>query len=169
MSHRQSKYLRNVTAMIVDSNPFSRRILRTILHAFGCKSWMECADAAEALKILRHSTPDILFTELHMAPLNGNELIQFIRKDENPSIHFMPVIVVSAYSEIYRVVEARDCGANEFLIKPYSAASLLGRIREVIERPRPFVRLPSYFGPDRRRRSSPTPRGVRRRSTDLKD
>lgn len=164
MAH-ESVYLSRINAMIVDPNPFARRLLTTTLHAFGCKRWTECSDGAEALKVLRHTVPDIIFTELQMAPLDGEELVQFLRRDEKQAIQFMPVVVVTAYSEAYRVIGARDAGANEFLVKPYSAASLLARIREVVEKPRQFVRIDGYFGPDRRRRSGVT-RAVLRRETD---
>jgi hypothetical protein len=48
---------------------------------------------------------------------------------------------------------ARDAGVTEFLRKPVTVESVIARVAEVIERPRPFVRCGAYFGPDRRRKS----------------
>ncbi len=52
------------------------------------------------------------------------------------------------------MIEARDAGVNEFLAKPICAAGLYGKIRSVMERPRPFVHSDDFFGPDRRRKRS---------------
>ena len=53
------------------------------------------------------------------------------------------------------MIEARDSGVTEIIAKPVSLRSLYSRIVAVIERPRPFIRTPDYFGPDRRRRQIP--------------
>ena len=47
--------------------------------------------------------------------------------------------------------DARNAGANDFLVKPVSAKSVYLRIRSTMEHPPPFVRSQTYFGPDRRR------------------
>ncbi len=52
-----------------------------------------------------------------------------------------------------KVIEARNAGVTEYVAKPITAKGLFLRIREVIERPRPFVDVGGYFGPDRRRRA----------------
>ncbi len=62
--------------------------------------------------------------------------------------------MTTAYSEIQRVVEARDAGITEFVAKPLSAKTLMARITAIIEHPRPFIRSTRYFGPNRRRRTS---------------
>jgi DNA-binding response OmpR family regulator len=64
------------------------------------------------------------------------------------------------------VVDARDAGVTEFVAKPLTAKAVLERIQAVIYRPRPFVRTPNYFGPDRRRREDPGFNGPWLRSTD---
>ena len=50
-----------------------------------------------------------------------------------------------------RVIEARDAGVNEFVVKLISVKSLYSRIDALIHRPRDFVKTGKYFGPDRRR------------------
>lgn len=81
-----------------------------------------------------------------------------------PSTHpFVPVIMVTGHSEKSRVYEALNAGVNEFLVKPVSAKGLYSRLISVIERPRPFVRSKTFFGPDRRRRADPTYRDAERR------
>ena len=61
---------------------------------------------------------------------------------------------------------AAATGIDEFLVKPVSIADLLGRIRKVVETPRPFIRVDTYCGPDRRRPRLPYD-GPDRRSESL--
>ena len=73
---------------------------------------------------------------------------------------------MTGHSEKSRVTEARDAGVTEFVAKPVKAQTLLTRIEAVILRPRPFVRSPSYFGPDRRRTGTKDYAGPFRRADD---
>jgi DNA-binding response OmpR family regulator len=57
---------------------------------------------------------------------------------------------------LWRVHNARDAGANEFVVKPFSAKTLYAKIRAIVDNPRPFIDVPrAFFGPDRRRRTIP--------------
>lgn len=79
---------------------------------------------------------------------------------------YLPVIMITGHSERSRVIEARDAGVNEFVVKPLTARALLSRLDSVIMRPRPFIRCRTYFGPDRRRIHNPQFSGPYRRHTD---
>jgi DNA-binding response OmpR family regulator len=59
----------------------------------------------------------------------------------------VPIIMLSAHSDHWRVVESARIGANEFVRKPVSIKTLEDRITAVINRPRPTVRLEGYYGP----------------------
>ena len=69
--------------------------------------------------------------------------------------------------DLPRLNAARDRGVNEFLAKPVTARDILKRLESVILRPRPYVAATDFFGPDRRRRRSPTGyTGPMRRAVD---
>ena len=87
-----------------------------------------------------------------MEPLNGIDLVKNIRSRQETTLAFLPIIMLTGHSEAERVTQARDVGVNEYVIKPFSAQGLFTRIQAVIERPRPFVKVEGYFGPDRRRK-----------------
>ena len=74
--------------------------------------------------------------------------------------------VITGHSERWRVMEARDAGVTEFIAKPLTAKAVIDRVNAVIFRPRPFIRTPTFFGPDRRRRADPTYQGPWRRAAD---
>ena len=94
----------------------------------------------------------------------------FLRKvrhsDECPNLT-VPIIIVSAFTEMSHVLAARDLGMTEFLAKPISAETVYTRLCSVIENRRPFVKASSFFGPDRRRRRGNYRGGDRRVSAPL--
>lgn len=142
----------HISFTIVDDSDHMRRLIRAILQVFGVHNVREASDGSEALKQMEHGPPpDILLTNWHMAPLNGVELTRHIRLDKDSPNPYMPIIMITGYAERGRVLQARDAGVTEYLIKPVSAKSLYARIQAVVMRPRPFVRTKSFFGPDRRR------------------
>ncbi|MEE8394133.1 MAG: response regulator [Rhodospirillales bacterium] len=146
-------YLAKIKFLIVEDNAFMRTIVRRVLAAFEVGEIMEAAEGKEALKILESFDPDIAIIDWEMEPMDGIEFTKTVRTSDDSSHQFLPIIMLSAHSEINRITEARDAGVNEFVVKPISAKVLFDRIQSVIERPRQFVRLKEYFGPDRRRRT----------------
>jgi DNA-binding response OmpR family regulator len=85
-----------------------------------------------------------------MPILNGIEVARAIRQTNTSVNPFVPIILVTGYAERARVLEARDAGITEMLVKPISAKALCSRIERVVLNPRPFIRTADYFGPDRR-------------------
>ena len=152
--------------LVCDDNPHMRRILRTLLHSFGAREVYEAEDGATALEMYTHYVPDIVITDWSMPIFDGLELAQMIRQPESKGNPFAPIIMLTGHSEKRRVTYARDAGVTEFLAKPITAQNLISRITEVVERPRPFVRSESYFGPDRRRRATENYAGPFRRTAD---
>ena len=71
--------------------------------------------------------------------------------------------MLTGYTSIDQVREARDIGVNEFIAKPVSVKTMMQRLQAVIESPRPYVRTKGYFGPCRRRRGAEEYRGPERR------
>ncbi len=163
----ESRYvLDNINVFIVDDNRHMRSLVQSILHALGVKEIGEAGDAAEAFTELQHFMADVLIVDWHMEPLDGLDFVRLIRTAKDSPNPYIPIIMLSGYTEYRRVTEARDAGVNEFLAKPISARSLYMRFASIIENPRPFVRAKGYFGPDRRRQNSGPPRGVREKRKD---
>ena len=145
-------YLRNVRVLIVDDQDFIRSLLRHILGVLGCTTISDAANGEAAWEIIRDNPPDLLIVDWEMEPMDGMELVRKIRNDDASPDRFMPIIMITAHSERPRIIEARDIGINEFVMKPVSARTLFSRLNAVIEHPRRFVRAGEYFGPDRRRK-----------------
>jgi DNA-binding response OmpR family regulator len=101
-----------------------------------------------------------------MEPMNGIELAHEIRTNALSSNRMVPIVLITGYSALSRVAQARDAGVTEFLVKPFSANDLAKRIAYVINKPRDFIDSHDYFGPDRRRRQHPDYKGPFRREDD---
>lgn len=164
MSNPRPEYdIERMSFMIVDDNKHMRVLVKHILNSFGVRNICEASDGADAFKELKTFSPDIVICDWEMDPLDGIDFVRLVRKGEDSPNHFMPIIMLTGYTETSRVLEARDAGIHEFLAKPISAKALYSRIRSIIDNPRQFIRAPMYFGPCRRRSTSSTYRGPNRR------
>jgi two-component system chemotaxis response regulator CheY len=159
-----SDYLKPISFLIVDDKAYMRRVIKHVLETLGAKTIDEAQDGSEALAAIRNWPPDIILTEWRLYPASGLELLKAIRK-ERGTVKFTPLIMVTSETRREKVIQARNVGVTEFVAKPFNAKSLLLRIKEVIERPRPFVDVGGYFGPDRRRRSEIMAEGADRRGS----
>lgn len=166
MPDPSSRYvLENVNVMVIDDNKHMSSLVMEILGALGIRNVCEVGDAAKAFKELQHFHADVIIVDWHMQPLDGIDFVKLVRTAKDSPNPYIPIIMLSGFTEYRRVVEARDAGVNEFLAKPISAKALYQRFASIIDNPRPFVRTKSYFGPDRRRQDLGPPRGVAERRT----
>ncbi len=141
--------------LIVEDNQYFRLLIRTVLGALGVEEIAEARDGGQALDMLARFPADLVIVDWKMQPMDGVSLVRHIRSGESGVDRRLPVLMVSGYSELSLLAAARDAGVNEFLPKPISARSLVGRIMSILRTPRPFVDSNTYFGPDRRRRQHP--------------
>ncbi|SDE40741.1 CheY chemotaxis protein or a CheY-like REC (receiver) domain [Rhodospira trueperi] len=147
--------LQALRVLIIDDNKFSRSLLVTQLANYGIRDVTECGDGVEGLKRLQQDPLHMILLDYEMTPLNGAEFARMVRRDtsiRNPEI---PIIMISGYSDLGHVKEARNAGINEFLGKPVSADVLYKRIEHTLLNPRPFVRKGNYIGPMQREERSP--------------
>jgi two-component system, chemotaxis family, chemotaxis protein CheY len=144
----------NLTISIIDNSPRIRKTVRRVLRSFGVPDGPDFSNGTSALAQFRHTLPDIVILDVDVTPTDGIEITMFIRQSLHSSNPYLPIIMMVGNSDPRRVVAARDVGATEIIAKPLSAPSLYGRITQVLDHPRRYIRTTSYFGPDRRRRNT---------------
>ncbi len=149
--------------LVVDDNVHMRKLVTTILQAFGVIQIYEAENGERAWTILREVNPDVLLLDWVMEGMSGIELMRMIRTDPQSPNPFLPVIMLTGHTSIEHVNKARDAGINEFIAKPVSVKTMMQRLVAVIDHPRPYVRTPVYFGPCRRRRGDAAYSGPERR------
>ena len=152
--------LERLNFLIADDNKHMRAMVKSLLLALGVRNVVEASDGADAFKELRHFPADIIICDWSMKPVDGLAFTRMVRSGKDSPNPFVPIIMLTGFTEMTRVVEARDTGIHEFLAKPISAKALYSRFASIIENPRPFIRTKTYFGPDRRRQNLGPPRGI---------
>ena len=153
-----------VTVLVVDDSRYMRKIVRILLQGLGVRNVIEAEDGVDAFREFRTRSVDIILVDWEMPILDGIEFIRMVRSSSDSPNPFVSMIMLSGHSEFKRIVEARDAGVNEYVVKPLSAQTLYTRLVSIIEKPRPFVRTKQFFGPDRRRKISDKFGGNERRS-----
>ena len=150
--------------LVVDDNAHMRKLVTTILQAFGVVQIQEADTGQRAWTVLREFNPDVLVLDWVMENMSGLELVQMLRTNPQTPNPFVPVIMLTGHTSLDHVMQARDAGVNEFIAKPVSVKTMMSRLVSVIEHPRPYVRTGAYFGPCRRRRGAEEYRGPERRA-----
>jgi CheY-like chemotaxis protein len=161
--------LEALKVLIVEDNQHMRMLLRSLLGSVGMHDIHEAADGSAALEALAARRCDLILCDLAMKPMDGLEFTRDVRRSKKSANPFVPIIMISGYTEKHRVEAARDAGVTEFLAKPITAQSLYSRIAEIMERPRAFIRSDAYCGPDRRRKADNNYAGPWRRQDDMHD
>ncbi|MDQ1153861.1 response regulator [Brevundimonas sp. SORGH_AS_0993] len=139
--------------MIVDDSPFSLTLTANALAGFGIRPTYAVGTGTQAQKLLKDKTIDLLVVDTDMPDIDGYELVRWLRRSAPNPNAFVPVIMTASHIRRGRVTEARDCGANFVVTKPFSPSLLLERILWVARDNRPFLEVGDYFGPDRRIRN----------------
>src|SRR6202040_558949 len=132
--------------LVVEDNPHMRRILRALLLGFGSREIHEAENGMAGLEAFNKVTPDIVIVDWAMPNFDGLEFARMVRQPDANASPFTPIIMLTGHSERKRVMEARDAGVTEFMVKPVSANALYQRILNVVANPRPFIRTGTYFG-----------------------
>lgn len=160
-----------VNILVVEDNDASRRLVLELLRGAGFNSLTVARDAEEALLHMQAVPPDLILLDWGLPGMTGIELTELIRAaaltpDErivNPQV---PIVMLTARQRARDVTHARNAGINEFVIKPFSTASLLKAISWALVKKRRFVATEAFVGPDRRRRKAETYPGLLRRTED---
>jgi len=162
MSYR----LHDVKILVVEDMAPMLELTKSILNIFGFNKIVTASGGEQAFKLFQQEKPDLVITDWLMEPVSGLDLIRMIRKDPASPNPFVPIILMTGFSDRARVELARDDGVTEFLVKPFSSKDIYSRIVQIIEKPRQFVQSTDFFGPDRRRRKIEEYPGPHRRIED---
>lgn len=143
--------LSELTLLIVDDNKHMQLLLKEVLRSLNIRKVQTADDGADALKLLRTFSPDIVITDWNMTPLDGRDLVEMIRTSSDSFNPYVPIIMLTGFTEYNKVIESRNIGVHEYLAKPISAISLYRRLVSIVQTPRQFIKTKKYMGPDRRR------------------
>lgn len=137
--------------LVVDDDPYMRKVVRTMLNALGVKTVYEASDGITGLEAVRQLNPSLVIVDWEMPMIDGAQFVRMVRSPTEFPMPDVPIIMLSGHGDRWRVVEAARIGAHEYLLKPVSTKALHDRIVAILGRPRPTVKLDGYYGPAPRR------------------
>ncbi|MCI5049120.1 MAG: response regulator [Rickettsiales bacterium] len=142
---------KNIKVLVTDYDKHIRNLVKGVLEDFGFQQIHMATNGKEAVEIIQNEAIDLLITEWPMTLVDGKELVNFIRVSGRAPRQDLPIIMLTGKAEKEDVLEARDFGVTEFVVKPFTAKTLSHRIIQVVDNPRPFIITEEFVGPERRR------------------
>lgn len=116
--------------LIVDDYKTMLRIISNLLKQLGFHHVDEASDGAQALAKMRAKNYGLVISDWNMEPMTGYELLREVRADG--VLKSTPFIMVTAESKTDNVVAAKKAGVNNYIVKPFNAATLKTKIQAVL-------------------------------------
>ncbi|MEQ8657921.1 MAG: response regulator [Hyphomicrobiales bacterium] len=135
-----------VQFLVADDSRFMRRLVVSVLKAFGARMVEEVSTGQDAYEAIRVGNHDIVLLDWEFPDRSGESVMREIRTPGHPGA-FQTVIMMSGHDEQRRIERALRFGVNGYVAKPVAPSTLYAQIRQTILHPRPYLRTERYFGP----------------------
>lgn len=119
-----------MSILIVDDYKTMLRIIRNLLKQLGFNNVEEASDGAAALNKLRSKSYNLIISDWNMEPMTGYELLKEVRSDD--ILKKIPFIMITAESKTDNVIAAKKAGVNNYIVKPFNAATLKQKLASVL-------------------------------------
>lgn len=121
---------RSLKVLVVDDFATMRRIITGFLKELGFSNIQEADDGKTALPMLQANKFDLLISDWNMPGMNGLDLLKAVRADAK--LAKLPVLLVTAEAKKDQIVEAAKAGVNGYVVKPFTANTLLEKLEKVL-------------------------------------
>jgi len=122
----------NTKFLVVDDFSTMRRIVRNLLKELGFANVDEAEDGVVGLKKLQAGDFDFVVSDWNMPNMDGLEMLKKIREDSKLSK--IPVLMVTAEAKKENIIAAAKAGANGYVVKPFTAATLDEKLSKIFEK-----------------------------------
>ncbi|CAM2138530.1 chemotaxis protein CheY [Pararobbsia alpina] len=123
---------KNMRILVVDDFPTMRRIVRNLLKELGFSNVDEAEDGAAGLAKLKGGGFEFVVSDWNMPNMDGLTMLKEIRADA--SISGLPVLMVTAEAKKENIIAAAQAGANGYVVKPFTAATLDEKLSKILEK-----------------------------------
>jgi two-component system chemotaxis response regulator CheY len=120
----------NMPVLIVDDYKTMLRIIRNLLKQIGFNNVDEATDGKAALEKMQQRKYGLVISDWNMEPMTGLELLKEVRADDK--LRPTPFIMITAESKTENVVAAKQAGVNNYIVKPFNAATLKTKLTSVL-------------------------------------
>lgn len=117
--------------LVVEDNAFVRSLVAKVLYNIGIRDVTQAADGSAGLDQLAASRPDVVICDIAMTPMGGLDFLKAARAGDGADV---PVIFLTSHTEPEIVMQAKELGADSFLVKPISTGKLKDRLDHVLSR-----------------------------------
>lgn len=124
--------LSNYTVLVADDFSTMRRIVSNLLREAGVTQISEAEDGREALRKLEAGNFNFVVSDWNMPNMTGLELLQSVRS--NPSLKHLPFLLITAEARKENIIDAAQAGADGYIVKPFTAATLNEKIAAILKR-----------------------------------
>jgi two-component system chemotaxis response regulator CheY len=121
---------KNMPILIVDDYKTMLRIIRNLLKQLGFNNVDEAIDGSSALTKLRDKDFGLVISDWNMEPMSGLRLLKEVRADVK--LKDIPFIMITAESKSENVIAAKEAGVSNYIVKPFNAATLKGKLTTVL-------------------------------------
>lgn len=121
----------NLKVLVIDDFATMRKIEKNILGQLGIKNVDEADDGSTALPKMQANHYDIVLLDWNMPNMTGLELLKAMRAEDG--LKNVPVIMVTAESLKDNVIAAAQAGVNDYVVKPFTAATLEEKMKKVLK------------------------------------
>ena len=115
--------------LVVDDYSTMIRIIRNLLKQIGFENVDEASDGSAALAKMQTKRYGLVISDWNMEPMTGYDLLKEVRAD--PNLATTPFIMITAESKTENVIAAKKAGVNNYIVKPFNAATLKTKIEAV--------------------------------------
>lgn len=120
----------SMPVLVVDDYKTMLRIISNLLKQLGFENVEEASDGTEALEKMKKGSYGLVISDWNMEPMTGYELLLKVRADD--VLRRTPFIMVTAESKTENVIAAKKAGVNNYIVKPFNAATLKQKITAVL-------------------------------------
>jgi len=121
------------TVLLVDDEPFNLDYLVQELEELDLEI-LTASDGQEALELIADNTPDMIFLDIMMPRLDGFGVLERLKADSD--WRDIPVVIISAASDMDNIARGIELGAEDFLPKPFNSVILQARLKAGLEKKR---------------------------------
>lgn len=121
--------LASASILVVDDHEQNLELLQAYLEDVGCRVRV-ARDGVEAIAELELDPPDLLILDVMMPRMSGFQVCRQMKS--NPKMRDIPVVMVTALSDVGDVERAVECGADDFLTKPVHKIELVTRVKSLL-------------------------------------
>lgn len=122
---------KSIKFLVVDDFSTMRRIVRNLLKELGFVNVEEAEDGTVALRKLQDGNFDFVVSDWNMPNMDGLSLLKKIRADE--ALKKIPVLIITAEAKKENIVAAAHAGANGYIVKPFTAATLDEKLNKIFQ------------------------------------